>query len=279
MNVHFGVVKKYLPQKGFGFVTHPLDSITRKDVFFHISNVQKSHKGIADKLSSYELGDDMFFWYETENTSKGEQLKSILQADSISKLLKSDMLSITQKLEHIWQNIETSQPIWLHDVTLDLIGIDGLNKLNLEREDLNKKKEEKKEAEELQRKEKERLQKIEREKIEEERQRIMEERQKQMKLKECQRKNEEEEFELLVAEMESKGFTMSAEVSNYIIRNRLGDKYKHISGVLEMENSVSSWKFNGGFPPKIYAMLCERLNLGNKGTQSRVVGFTAFKDL
>ena len=79
--------------------------------------------------------------------------------------------------------------------------------------------------------------------------------------------------------MESKGFTESAQVSYYIIRNRLGDKYKHISGVLEMENSDSSWKFNGGFPPKIYAMLCGRLNLGNRGTQSRVVGFTAFKDL
>lgn len=90
---------------------------------------------------------------------------------------------------------------------------------------------------------------------------------------------EKEEFELLVAEIESKGFTMSAQVSNHIIRNRLGDKYKHISGVLEMENNDSSWKFNGGFPPTIYAMLCDRLKLGNKGTYSRVVGFTPFKDL
>ena len=72
---------------------------------------------------------------------------------------------------------------------------------------------------------------------------------------------------------------MSAQVSNYIIRNRLGDKYQNISGVLEMQNSNSSWKFNGGFPPKIYAMLCERLNLGNKGTDSKVSGFTSFKDL
>lgn len=90
---------------------------------------------------------------------------------------------------------------------------------------------------------------------------------------------EHEEFELLVDEMESQDFTMSGQVSNYIISNRLGDKYKHISGILEMENNGSSWKFNGGFPPKIYAMLCERLNLGNKGTEARVVGFTPFKDL
>ena len=31
---------------------------------------------------------------------------------------------------------------------------------------------------------------------------------------------EEEEFELLVAEMQSKGFTQSAQVSNYIVQNQ-----------------------------------------------------------
>lgn len=261
MNIYLGVVNKYFPQKGFGFVTHPLDSITRKDVFFHISKIQKSHKNIANKLLSYELGDNIYFWYEAENTHKGEQVKSILQTDSIGELLKSNPSSFTQKLEFIWQDIGTSQPIWLEDVTLDLVGINGLNKLKLEREFL-------KEAKELQRKERERLQEIEREKIEKERERIKEEMQKQ-----------KEEFELLIAEMEPKGFTMSAQVSNYIVRNRLGDKYKHISGVLEMTNGISSWKFNGGFPPEIYAMLCDRLNVVDKKTNSRVVDFTPFKDL
>lgn len=82
--------------------------------------------------------------------------------------------------------------------------------------------------------------------------------------KSSRKKIEEEEFELLVAEMESKGFTMSAQVSSYIIEDRLGDKYQNISGVLEMKNSISSWKFNRGFPPRIYAMLCKPLKLGNK---------------
>ena len=79
--------------------------------------------------------------------------------------------------------------------------------------------------------------------------------------------------------MEPMGFRKSHQVSDYIIKNKLGDKYQNISGVLEMENSTSSWKFNGGFPPRIYAKLCERLNLGNKETDSRVTGFTSFKDL
>lgn len=90
---------------------------------------------------------------------------------------------------------------------------------------------------------------------------------------------EDEEFEELVSEVMNQGFTMSEQVSNYIVRKKLGNKYKHISGVLDMENDLSSWKFNGGFPPSIYAKLCKRLNLENKGTDSRVVKFTPFKDL
>lgn len=89
----------------------------------------------------------------------------------------------------------------------------------------------------------------------------------------------DQEFELLVDEIKSKGFNKSAEVSKYIIRNKLGNKYQNISGVLVMSNSKDTWKFNGGFPPKIYAKLCERLNLSNNGSDSKVVEFTSFKDL
>jgi hypothetical protein len=89
----------------------------------------------------------------------------------------------------------------------------------------------------------------------------------------------DQEFELLVDEIQSKGFKRSAEVSNYIIRNKLGNKYQNISGVLVMSNSKDTWKFNGGFPPPIYAKLCIRLNLSNNGSDSTVVSFTSFKDL
>jgi len=94
-----------------------------------------------------------------------------------------------------------------------------------------------------------------------------------------QRNLKDEEFEALLAEIKHKGFTMSEQVSDYIVKNKLGTKYKHISGILEMENNHSSWEFNGGFPPKIYAKLCKRLKLGNKGTNSKVVKFTPFKDI
>ena len=149
MSVHFGVVEKYFSEKGFGFITHPLDSKIRKDVFFHIRNIKKSNKIVADKLSSYAPGDNIYFYYEAENTSKGEQVKSILPTDSIGELLKSNLHNLTQTLERIWQDFETPQPVWLCDVTQDIIGTDGLNKLKQERGHLIEKK---KEAEELKRK-------------------------------------------------------------------------------------------------------------------------------
>lgn len=272
MNVHFGVVKKYFPQKGFGFVSHPLGSKTRQDVFFHIKNVQKSNKDIADKLSSYEANDHVFFYYEAENTPKGEQVKNTLPTDKIGELLKDDLHDFIQKLEYLWHDIETPQPVWLCDVTQDLIGSDGLNKLKLERELL---KEKKREAEEIKRKERERVE------AETQKQHELQEQQRKIKEEEYerQRKIVDEEFELLVAEMKPKCFIKSWQVSKYIVDNRLGDKYKHLSGILFMENRGSSWKFNGGILPDVYAQLCQRLELGNKETDSRVVGFTAFKDL
>lgn len=157
-------------------------------------------------------------------------------------------------------------------MTIGLFGSDAHDELKSERDTLIQKRNEERE---IQRKEQERLRKIDEEKANLE----QEKRKRQKEIEDRKQKIEEEEFELLVAEMQSKGFTMSAQVSHYIIKNRLGDKYQNISGVLEMVNGISSWKFNGGFPPKIYAKLCERLKLDNKGTDSRVIGFTSFKDL
>ena len=90
---------------------------------------------------------------------------------------------------------------------------------------------------------------------------------------------EEEEFRQLVAEMSVLGFTYSSQVSAYIVRNRLGHKYKHISGILQMEMDGNVWSFNGGFPPNIYARLCEELGLGNQGSRAVPREFTPYKDI
>lgn len=90
---------------------------------------------------------------------------------------------------------------------------------------------------------------------------------------------EDKEFAQLVEEVKALGFTESRQVTQYIIKNKLGNKYKHISGVLEMERGADSWKYCGGFPPHIYARLCEALGLGSKDTGARVKSFKSYKEI
>lgn len=90
---------------------------------------------------------------------------------------------------------------------------------------------------------------------------------------------EEQEFSQLIEEMRDLEFTCSSEVSAYIRKHRLGSKYKHISGRLVMEKDGESWEFDGGFPPHIYARLCEELNLANKSSRAQPIKFTPYKDI
>jgi len=176
-----------------------------------------------------------------------EDLEILLQNKLVGTLLKN---KYGPMLRNAWNNSELEEPIWLNEISSIFIEKTELDELRNRR--FEKVREENEiEEDKKRRRETERLASL----------------------------KETEEFESLVEEVKSKGFTTSAKVSHFIIRNRLGDKYKHISGVLTMENGDSTWHFNGGFPPKIYAQLCSRLNLTDNGSHSRVVDFTPFKDL
>ena len=89
----------------------------------------------------------------------------------------------------------------------------------------------------------------------------------------------DDEFEQLVKEIIPLNFTTSTEVSSYIRNNKLGNKYKNISGIVTMEQEGRQWDFKGGFPSNIYAKLCSELGLKNKGSHARVVDFKSFKEL
>lgn len=91
-------------------------------------------------------------------------------------------------------------------------------------------------------------------------------------------KEKEAEFDALVKEMRPLGFTQSAQVSEYIVKNKLCMKYKHLSGYLDMEHDGSQYVFVGGIEDKYYARLCCALGLGNKESGARVIGFTSFAD-
>ncbi len=89
----------------------------------------------------------------------------------------------------------------------------------------------------------------------------------------------EKEFDNLVDEMSKHGFTHSSQVSAYIVRNQLGHKYRHISGILEMELDGDVWDFDGGFPTDIYAQLCYKLGLQNQGSRATPGRFTPYDDI
>ena len=258
MNIDFGVVKRYLSDRGFGFVTRTFQSSHQSEVFFHIKNIKRTHPDLAEKLDNDAAADTIYFWYETDNTSKGEQICNVLTPDDINSKVLDNLPNFVKKIESIWTDIDSTLPVWLRDITDDLVGIDRTNELSLERDGLER---ERRELEEKRQKEWDAQQKIEEENLQ------------------MQEEAEEKEFEQLVAEMKPLGITKSNEVSCYIMKNRLGNKYKNISGIVMMEQDGTSWDFKGGFPPDIYARLCEQLGLSNQGSRARAVGFKSFKDL
>jgi cold shock CspA family protein len=247
MNIDFGVVKKYFSDRGFGFVERTFRSSHQSEVFFHIKSIRKLRTDLAEKLDDGASLDTIYFWYETENTSKGEQVYKVLPSDAVSSMVLGCFSSFVEKIESIWGDVDSTLPVWIHDVTFDLVGGDRAKELIIGRQE-----------------------------IERERRDLEEERRKE---KEAQEKVEEKEFQKLLAEMKPLGFTESREVSAYIMDKRLGCKYRNISGVVRMEQDGTSWNFSGGFPPTIYARLCEELGLISQGTRARAVGFKPFKDL
>lgn len=199
-------------------------------------------------------------------TNKGQQLRSILDCERL-KSLPSEVTSPYMKiLEELWLDIKKSLPSWLEKVTSELAGEVGLESFKNKRNMLLHEVEVKKEAKAM-----EKLKKANEEKEE--------------KLRKLREKEEHEnmitenEFRLLVEEMRPLDLIRSKDLSRYIVNNRLGYKYKHISGVVKMERDGNTWDFDGGFPPKIYAQLCEELGLHSQNTRAHVVGFDSYKNI
>lgn len=263
--IDFGVVSKYFPDKGFGFITHTFSDNHQKEVFFHIKTVKVTRPDLALKLAKGNALENIWFWYEIEASKKGEQVRSIVDPKVIPKELKELLPLFTDKVENIWKNIRLKLPEWIDQVTMDLVGPNRASELRAERDLLEKLIREENErkrifSEYLQIKESAKIEKANR------------------KIK-AQQETEEKEFQQLVAEMIPLGLTNSSQVSSYIVSNRLGYKYENISGIVKMEQDGTIWEFKGGFPPNIYARLCAELGLRNNGTPARPVGFESFKDL
>lgn len=276
MTIDFGKVERYIGDRGFGFVSHTFAKIAHKEVFFHIKVVKQTYPEMAQVLDRTTTIEKVYFWYEYRTSPKGQEVLAILDLKQIRQKYPKYVADFTETIKTNWMNVGKPLSELLIKATSDLLIPDEINQLTTNRGMLELAQ--RIHQEELQRDEAARLQAIAEQKASQKRdeaarnQAIAEQR-------EIQEGAEEEEFRQLVAEMSALRFTQSKQVSAYIVRNRLGHKYKHISGILQMELDGEVWNFNGGFPPIIYARLCDALGLGNQGSRAVPLTFTPYKDI
>jgi cold shock CspA family protein len=263
MSVDFGKISHYLEERGFGFVSGLLLG-DHSEVFFHIKTVKKTDPRLAAKIAE-EPFNNYHFWFETESTPKGKQVRSFITSEQMRRGVVADTSLLAKGIEAFWLDVDRERPDWLDGATIDLVGSTRANELSAERQRLYSEAQRSREAA---RKAFEAKQAI-----------IKEAHQAQLDAKRAQEEIEEKEFQDLVAEMKQIGYTHSSQVSNYIVSNRLGYKYRNISGVLQMELNGTIWNFKGGFPPNIYARLCNELDLSNEGTKAKPIAFESFDSI
>lgn len=95
----------------------------------------------------------------------------------------------------------------------------------------------------------------------------------------CLTRLEADELHKLLIEMRPLNFKYAKDLSKYIVKNQLGYKYQHISGILTMRGEADEeWDFHGGFPPYIYKIICRELGLDNQRTFAKPEHFIPFSD-
>ena len=302
MTIDFGSIRSY-NNKGFGFVNRTFFN-SKKQVFFHITKIQKINLELAQRLDNSESKtfETVNFWYEIETTERGEQVSKLwLSRENIPPSYTQELCGLIQKVESIWKNPNSPKPSWLELVTIELVGVDCKHELSVERNNLESQL---RTAKEEQRRTVEALRVIAAEeavRVREAEEGVAEalrviaaeealrvrEAEKALRENEIGRiayaynlnEAEANELDQLLTEMRPLGFKSSRDLSKYIVRYQLGRKYKHISGILIMEQEGREWDFSGGFPVHIYKIICKELDLDNQGTSARPIRFTPFKDL
>lgn len=267
-DVDYGKVERYLEDKGFGFVSRTFTkSSFAGDLFFHINTVRRADPQLARQLNSFDLSNAPYFWYEFERTAKGLQITSLINPLNIGNAYPKTVKRIVAAIKKVWVDESNSLndvgrlpalPESIERAAFDIIPSDELNRMSLRRLAIEKEKRHARRDGEG----------IDSTKKREELIKAL-----------VQKRIEEDEFSQLVEEMSSLGFTHSKQVSQYIVRHKLGHKYQNISGILQMKMHGDEWSFNGGFPPAIYGRLCRELGLDNEHSEAKPGQFKSYKEL
>lgn len=266
MTVDFGSIKRYDPDRGFGFIDRTFVS-SSKEVFFHIKNIKTKYIELAQRLDNGEAFETVSFWYEIVTTEKGESVSNLwTSTEDIPQSYKRELHGFIQKLENVWKDVGSPKPSWLDPVTIELVGISRKCELSAIRDEFMSQLIAEKESSR-----KEDLAKKESSRKEHEVGRIVVEH----KLT----PQDADELYRLLTEMRSLNFRYSKELSKHIRDNQLGYEYPSISGIVTMRKSEDEWDFHAGFPPKIYRIICTELGLSDQGTKAKPIKFTSYKEV
>lgn len=280
MNTDIGNVLSYSRKDGYGFVARTFRAGHKKKVYFRISNIKKGYPDLAARLNNEWPSSPLRFWYQTEDTDRGEQVLEAIRPGLLRTKAHKDLPYLVGRVEEMWLSLDESTPDWLFETTIDLVGVDRAGELRSSRAELEEQKrkndiqkyEEQMAARRIEAEKRKAQQEVEEAKWRAQREIEEENRQARQRIL-------DNELEQLVSEMKQKNFKTSADLSEYIRNNNLRNKYKNISGVLQMTRGDESWDFECGISPALYRKLCERLNLGNRQSGATPGSFTPFKDL
>ena len=198
-----------------------------------------------------------FFWYVFGASDKGQQVLAILNPLTIRQNHIEHTSVFTEIIEINWVNLEKPVSELIKRATFDLLLPDEAHQLSAKREFLE---EEKKINYEIQKAKSDKFQELANQNL-------------------VQEEAEQNEFHQLVEEISVLKFTKSIQINTYIIKHKLGRKYKHISGRLQMRKGGDTWIFRDAIAPKFFGKLCNALELENEDSKATPGEFESNNDI
>ncbi|OBX83508.1 MULTISPECIES: hypothetical protein [Moraxella] len=89
--------------------------------------------------------------------------------------------------------------------------------------------------------------------------------------------NEAHELSDLLKFFENKNFTYSKQLSDFIVKNNLADRFPNLTGVGLFKKGSDEWNLKGAISPSVYHIVCSCLNLQGKDSGSTIHKFTSYK--
>lgn len=91
--------------------------------------------------------------------------------------------------------------------------------------------------------------------------------------------NEAHELSDLLKFFKDKNFTHSAQLSDFIVKNNLADRFPNLTGVGLFKKGSDEWNLKGTISPSVYRIICSYLNLQGKDSGSTIHKFTNYESM